>query len=658
MSKKAVMAGMIAGLLLAAGGARASGLKIDNVSVKTRDAKTATVTFDITWSNAWQHGSFHDAAWVFFKARPNAPSTGLGAGAAPWQHVRLVADRVVNPAGFVPGEGTPIEIVVSEDRVGMFIRLAADGNGTVSAKGVTVSVEPTTDNRPPTTEIRAFGIEMAYIAEGPFSLGSYGREWNRFFKWTGDGLETPPYRVTGSGPIPTGRREGALWAVALQPEDGGEIPTTFPNGYAAFYCTKLPFINLGQYADFLNTLTPALVGKRYQEGGHGRWIRREGKPDAAVFTPSKPAEYLQWLSWADGAAYAAWAGLRPMTDLEYEKMVRGPQEPAGGFDAGYSFWGCEVVNQGEILERCVGIFSAAGRAFTGTHGAGTPEPPADWPLDFNDVAFRCDAPDPWGAHLTTAGRNNGCGVGYDRSSSDLNAWRAARTAPVPGQDALQGKPAGDTAMRPVVPRTFVVNVPRLESTVRLDAVPAGWGAPLATLGLEDVFPVECRFVPQNNRPPWGGAGDLSARIFLGRDDEALLVGAEVTDDKQMNKESAGNIWNGDVMQVGVVTARGHWNLGLALTTNGVVFHQFEGPGDGLVKAAACAVTRDEKARITRYGLRLPLAALKLKPGEEFGFNVMSFDDDDGQGQRLRMEMAPGITYPFRPEKYPRFILGR
>jgi hypothetical protein len=41
------------------------------------------------------------------------------------------------------------------------------------------------------------------------------------------------------------------------------------------------------------------------------------------------------LSWADGAAYADWAGLRPLTELEYEKMCRGtiqtvPNEYAWG----------------------------------------------------------------------------------------------------------------------------------------------------------------------------------------------------------------------------------------------------------------------------------------------------------------------------------------
>ena len=123
----------LAGLFLAST-AFADGLKISNVSIAPRDAKTATVTFDIAWTNAYRYDSFHDAAWVFFKVRPDAKS--------PWQHARLTADKVVNPTGYSSGEGTPLEFVVpggDEGFVGMFVRLAKDGRCAVSAQKVTVT---------------------------------------------------------------------------------------------------------------------------------------------------------------------------------------------------------------------------------------------------------------------------------------------------------------------------------------------------------------------------------------------------------------------------------------------------------------------------------------------------------------------------------------
>ena len=63
-------------------------------------------------------------------------------------------------------------------------------------------------------------------------------------------------------------------------------------------------------------------------------------------------------------------------------------------------------------------------------------------------------------------------------------------------------------------------------------------------------------------------------------------------------------------------------------------------GPTLSKTAGCAVARDEAARVTRYELRLPLADIGLKPGEECGFNFLFFDDDDGNGQRYRLQWAP------------------
>ena len=79
------------GLLLVAGTARADDLRVENATVAPRDGKSATVAFDIAWSNSWRHGSFHDAAWVFFRVQADDKSG--------WQPVRLVADRVVNPTG-------------------------------------------------------------------------------------------------------------------------------------------------------------------------------------------------------------------------------------------------------------------------------------------------------------------------------------------------------------------------------------------------------------------------------------------------------------------------------------------------------------------------------------------------------------------------------
>ena len=373
--------------LLLAGTALADGLKITNVSSAPRDAKTALVTFDIAWTNAYRFDRFHDAAWVCFKVRPDAKS--------PWQHARLVADpaspegsavasKVVNPTGFSSGDGTPLEFVVpggDEGFVGMFVRLAKDGRGAVASRKVTAVVDfsnlkPETRNLKP--EIRAFGVEMAYVAEGPFYLGSGMKHLNRFYAYTDEGTVTPPYRVTHAGAIPTGRQAGKLWAVGFLPEDNGEIPAAFPNGYAAFYCMKRPYFNQGFYAAFLNTLTAEQVKKRYYTDGQGHVIRRTGTAPNYAYVATAPEGRVPWMSWEDHAVIAAWAGLRPISELEYEKAIRGPDYPEGS-DAGLSFWGLGECNIGTTYERQVTVATAEGRKFMGTHGRGTVALPADWP---------------------------------------------------------------------------------------------------------------------------------------------------------------------------------------------------------------------------------------------------------------------------------------
>jgi hypothetical protein len=239
------------------------------------------------------------------------------------------------------------------------------------------------------------------VAEGPFYLGSGGTEVNGFCMYADGNQHTLPYRVTSAGAIPTGRQAGKLWARSseplypkgAQPEDGGEIPASFPNGYAAFYCMKYP-IGSVQYADFLNTLSAVEANERYPFHGMRKAdITRAGQAPNDTYSSGK-TQYSsregyggKGLSWADGVAFAAWAGLRPMTELELEKAVRGPREPVPD-ETGPSYWGIKPFAVGAWHsskcgqgERAVTVGNAWGRRFAGTHGHGTTALPSDWPQD-------------------------------------------------------------------------------------------------------------------------------------------------------------------------------------------------------------------------------------------------------------------------------------
>lgn len=195
-------------------------------------------------------------------------------------------------------------------------------------------------------------------------------------------------------------------------------------------------------------------------------------------------------------------------------------------------------------------------------------------------------------------------------------------------------------------------VARRERSVRADGVLDEWGEPtLALAGPGAVFPIELR-------NGWKGPQDMGVRLYFARDAEALCLAAAVTDDKHFNTKIGDMIWNGDALQMGLTAPKGvEWNIALALTANGVAFHPFVGRGDALSKAAERAVVRDEAAKLTRYELRLPLAALGVESGAEIGFNVVFFDDDDGNGQRYWLQLAPGLAGGADKEWYPRFALG-
>ncbi len=695
---------------------RVEGLRIKNVSVTPRDEKVATVTFDIVWMNSWRHGVFHDAAWVFFKVRADEESA--------WQHVRLVADRVLNPAGYgQKKDGTPLEFVVPDGEdgfTGMFVRRAKDGIGLVETREVTAVVEWGANIQPATPEtlkpeIRAFGVEMVYIPEGPFYVGRGSEEPFPTAGYGGGGMEQnwlyrysrkdgqdfvtrfqysanpisdsyvtisppqrfPAYLVTGAGPIPTGKQEGSLWAVGIKPADKGTIPAAFPNGYAAFYCMKYPWITQGQYAGFLNTLTAAQARIRYWPHGHGDALEgggaavvRAGKSPKYTYSATDPDGRCPWLSWADGTAYAAWAGLRPMTELEFEKAIRGP-ELAAPNQATPSYWGVDWVQCLELIERAVSVGDAAGRAFAGTHGSGTLDLPADWPSSFSEgVVIRGD-PSPktvayaaggtWlPVHLLIAGRVGPLYARLDRSNINPYAgWRGARSAPAPTGTKLEGKEPGDTTMAPFIKRAADETVPLalMKKPMQADGVLNEWDEPLLTLNdPSTIYPVYFRSYSLFCSDPWRGVEDMSVKAYLGQDSEALCVAAEVADDVHCNTNTAESIWDGDAMNFGWIDANGmQTSLWLALTTNGVVFVPFQGRSEKLSKIATCAVVRDDAAKVTRYEVRLPLAELGLAPGT-YCYCFM-FMDNDGKGLRYRFQWLPVVTKPFNARLYSKFVIN-
>ena len=295
----------IMAVLLLGGTSFANGILVANASLTNQDkaAHTTIINFDVSWANSWRtstNENNYDGAWIFVKYRKN--------GTTDWRHATIVT------TGFTAAGNSSIK--VPSDGKGAFIYRSANGIGDIVFTGNKLvwnyGVDGLLDNE--TVEIKVFALEMVYIPTGSFLLGSGGTETYAFSK----GSTTSPYMVASNGSINLGTAAGALNPNGNGPA-AGTIPALFPKGYNAFWIMKYE-CSQQQYADFLNHLdlaratvnqTPSIF-----TGTHPNLIAPE--PDGGIGE----------LGFKRTAALSDWSGLRPMSELEFEKASRGYNTPA------------------------------------------------------------------------------------------------------------------------------------------------------------------------------------------------------------------------------------------------------------------------------------------------------------------------------------------
>ncbi len=348
-------------LLAAALPALANNLCITNVMVIGRDSSTAFVQFDIKWENSWRYTNVnHDAAWVFFKVLPD--------GRSAWEHVTLEG-MGANLTGYSVGTGTPIEMIVPTGRVGMLVRRSGWGAGTTAVQNVKAvwNIASNSLQKTDKVKIQAFGLEMVYVGEGAFQVGD-GTTNNLVGQFEA-GTNGTPFTITNesyaitlgggsAGSLGNNNRAGMAGNDDFHDTASQSLPAAFPKGFRPFYCMKYE-ITQGQYVDFLHTLTrdqqatrclatnlnyymweslPGSATIRYRNTV--QLTSDPGTPTPRGYATVSPDRACN-MRWADAAAFADWAGLRPMTELEFEKACRGPL-PA--FVDEYAWGNATVVN--------------------------------------------------------------------------------------------------------------------------------------------------------------------------------------------------------------------------------------------------------------------------------------------------------------------------
>ncbi|MFH1232105.1 MAG: SUMF1/EgtB/PvdO family nonheme iron enzyme [Planctomycetota bacterium] len=268
--------------------ALANAVSIDSVSLSvTPGDGYATVTFNLSQQNSFGNISFDgiaftDYIWIFIKFSTTNGSDGS------WGHCILASGGSVTP---------------TTDYLGAFIQSSTAGTGGntftirwnyggTGGNGVTIGND---------TIVKVCAIEMVEIPTGAFYYNAGGIGGSTYNNY-GGGSQT---LVNTTTQIPTGAGSG------------------WPNGYTGFYLAKYE-VSQQQFCDFLNTIPSSSAASFYSSWAYnlnGYLITNTGS-SPITYTTTAPNRACNFLFWSDMVPYLSWTGLRPMTEMEYEKAAR------------------------------------------------------------------------------------------------------------------------------------------------------------------------------------------------------------------------------------------------------------------------------------------------------------------------------------------------
>jgi len=292
----------------------------------------ATIEVRLAWENSWRDAENWDAAYLFLKYR-----TGSGS----WTHipVQLAGNIISSPYTYMtatPNQTTAPGLFIYRDNLG-----AGNPNVVCKIRWKTNFRQEQFDNGE--VQLLAQAIEMVFVPAGPYVLG--------------DSLSANCFADSYGKPI-TVRTESSNIGLGYVQEGGVyqnvTVSASYPKGFQGFYMMKYE-LSQEQYVNFLNTLTlaqqKALLPNwsSLKEGDYifgdakGRSCRNgiilayhtdPAAPMVFANNFNKDDEYngagdgqtiaSNYMSIYDLLAYSSWSGLRPMSEMEFEKACRLP----------------------------------------------------------------------------------------------------------------------------------------------------------------------------------------------------------------------------------------------------------------------------------------------------------------------------------------------
>ncbi len=348
-----------------------TGVKANNIRVegKTRvtgfTGDTAVIEVTLRWDNSWRDDFNWDAAWVFFKFKKRGLEN-------PWQHAYLSSSgHVLSTSAGNEGGDYAYMVGANAGKVnGLYVMRNGISEGNVSVRlqakwplngtGLTKSDFGNALNG---IYVAVHAIEMVYVPYGAYYLGD-ASSYKSFA--VGDTVAV----VIDS--------ESALTLSAKNGMPNVSLSASYPKGYAGFYVMKYE-TSQEQYVEFLNSLTldqqkARVANNNFATMQRGDYvfgdITQPSCRNGIVFveqrTPTVPVVFgnnlnpandlfstndgqtlaCNYMSIEDMIAYCSWSGLRPMSELEYEKACRRfyPQVPDKGEYAWNTNTGINALN--------------------------------------------------------------------------------------------------------------------------------------------------------------------------------------------------------------------------------------------------------------------------------------------------------------------------